>query len=133
MKTPIRKLLFSSALLAGSLAAFTSGAMQSVMEMDKMEAMITAASSKTDHEALASQYANEAQTLRDLAAHHQAMARAYDALAGGSSKGGSAAFAGHCRKLAAKYQEAAAEYTALAALHQQFAAELAATTAGSAS
>ena len=85
---------------------------------------------RSDHQALAAQYASEAQSLRELAAHHKAMARAYDLLASGSTKGGSKAFAGHCFKLAAKYEEAAAEYAALAKLHKQFAAELAQKSAG---
>ena len=130
MNKPIRTVMFSSALLLGSLAALPSGAMQSGMDMDKMEQMIVTASKQTDHQALAAQYASEAQSLRELAAHHKAMARAYDLLAGGSTKGGSKAFAGHCFKLAAKYEEAAAEYAALATLHQQFAAELAQKSAG---
>ena len=133
MNTFNRTFLFSGALLLGSLTAFSSGAMQSTLDMDKMETMIVTASSTQDHETLAAQYASEAQSLRALAAHHAAMARAYDTLAGGSTKGGQAAFAGHCRKLAAMYEKAAAEYTQLATLHQQFAAELAKKTNRSAS
>ena len=51
----IRTVMFSSALLLGSLAALPSGAIQSGMDMDKMEQMIVTASKQTDHQALAAQ------------------------------------------------------------------------------
>lgn len=130
MKTFNRTLLFTGALLLSSLAASTSGAMQSTMAMDNMEEMIVTASSTQDHETLATRYASEAQSLRDLAEHHKRMAQTYDNLASGSGKSGYAGMAAHCHKLAAKFAEAAAEYAQLATLHQQFAAELAAKTTG---
>lgn len=129
MNTPNRRLLLWTVLLLGSLAVSTSGAKQSTTDMDKMEEMIVTASSTKDHEALAAEYASEAQSSRDFSALHKKMAQSYDNLAGGSSKGGYGAFAGHCRKLASRYAKTAEDYARLATLHQEFAAELAAKTA----
>ncbi len=124
-----RAFLISGALLLGAMAPLASMAVQVAMEMDKMEQMITTAASGTDHEALATQYESEARSLLQMAEQHKAMARAYETLAAGSTKGGAAAFVEHCRRLVAKYEEAAAEYTQLAMLHHQLAAEMAASRA----
>jgi len=100
------------------------------MDMGQMAEMIATASSTQDHTTLATQYASDAQSLRDLAAHHERMAKTYGNLASGAGKGGYAGMAAHCHKLAAKFAEAAEEYAQLASLHQQFAAELAAKSTG---
>ncbi|MGQ0657090.1 MAG: hypothetical protein ACT4NU_03190 [Chromatiales bacterium] len=122
-----RALLISGALLLGAMAPLASMGVQVAMEMDKMEQMITTASTETDHEALAAQYESEAKSLLEMAEHHKAMAKAYESLATGGFKGGAAAFVAHCKRLVAKYEEAAAEYTQLAMLHHQLAAEMTAS------
>ena len=124
MKNRIFTLVVSGVLLTGACAANTATAMSWEMEPVKMEHMISAANTKADYEALSTQYANEAQALKDRAKEHNAMARLYEGFAAGSARGGYAAFAVHCRNLAKKYEEAAAEYTQLAVLHHQFAMNL---------
>lgn len=124
-----RAFLISGALLLCAMAPLASMGVQVATEMDKMEQMITTAASGTDHETLATQYESEAQSLLETAERHKAMARAYERLAAGQTKGGAAAFVEHCKRLVARYQEAAAEYTQLAMLHHQLAAEMAASKA----
>ena len=124
MKNRILSLAVSGVLLTGACAANAATAKSWQMEPVKMEHMISAANTKADHEALSTQYANEAQALKNRAKEHNAMARLYEGFAAGSARGGYAAFAVHCRNLARKYEEAAAEYTQLAVLHRQFAMDL---------
>jgi hypothetical protein len=131
MNTFNRTFLLTGTLWLGSLAAFGAGAAQSALEMGQVDRTTATAASFEDHERLAARYADEARSLRARAAHHIVKARVYDTLAGGSTKGGHVAFAGHSRKLAVMYEKAANEYTQLMTLHQQFAAELAKKTGGS--
>jgi hypothetical protein len=77
------------------------------------------ATTKADHEALATHFEEEAKAVRAKAAEHRAMAQSY------AKSGGYAATKGnlvqHCESLAATYQKAADENLALAKQHRQLA------------
>ena len=85
-----------------------------------MDTMIQNASTKADHEALATHYEQEAKALQAKAADHRRMAEAY-------AKNGyiktKTNLVQHCNLLTSKYQEAASEYSELAKQHRQLAAE----------
>ena len=85
-----------------------------------MDTMIQNASTKADHEALATHYEQEVKALQGKAADHRRMAEAY-------AKNGyiktKTNLVQHCNLLTSKYQEAASEYSELAKQHRQLAAE----------
>jgi hypothetical protein len=87
-----------------------------------LEQMISTAKSKADHEALAAHYEAEAKQSMDLAEQHIQMEKDYRVLESGS-KGPK--FSIHCKNLAAKYRETAAENRQLADLHHQMATQAA--------
>lgn len=101
---------------AGAVAVMLSGGAQAE-DSAVTTAQIEAATTPSDHEAIAAGFDQEAARLEALAADHQKMADAYkDA---GSKKGmASASMRAHCAKLAKKYAEAAQENRALAQEHR---------------
>jgi hypothetical protein len=86
-----------------------------------MDTMIQSATTKADHEALATHYEQEAQALQAKAADHRRMAQAY------FKSGGYAVtktnLTQHCDALVTTYQEAARENLELAKQHRQLAEE----------
>lgn len=83
-----------------------------------METMIQSATTKADHEALATHYEQEAKALQAQAADHRRMAEAYDKSGYIKTKTN---LVQHCNLLVSKYQEAAGEYIELAKQHRQLA------------
>jgi hypothetical protein len=79
------------------------------------EAAAEAADTKAEHEALAKEYGEKAAEARKLAARHHAMGRSYM----GGRAGNKEAFSNHCKRVSAKNEELAAEYEALAKLHEE--------------
>lgn len=78
-----------------------------------MEQQILVAKSKADHEALASQYENEAKELQAKAVQHKRMTKAYAEYVWTERHD----LGLHCNRLAQKYEDAAKENFALAKLH----------------
>ena len=98
-----------------SLGGYAVGADQS--PAPSMQQSITGAKSNGDHEALATQYENEAKELQAKAQAHKEMAKAYGK-AGYFGPGGKFDTVRHCNNLARKYEEAAKENFALAKMHR---------------
>lgn len=114
MTSWVARVLISGAVLLSIGACAPAGKMT-----HDMDAMIQSATTKADHEALATHYEEEAKALQAKAAEHRAMAQAY-------SKGGGylqtkSNLLQHCDVLASKYQEAADENLALAKQHRRLA------------
>lgn len=86
-----------------------------------LEQKIENARSRADHEAIASQYEQQAGMDKTAAEKHQGYARSYQRA--WANRGGQANMASHCENLAKTYQQAADENLALAKLHRQLAAE----------
>ncbi len=84
----------------------------------KMTEAVEQASSKLDHEQLAASYDEEAAVLLNKARKHEKLASAYERTDNSKMALGADA-ARHCRSIAKKYREAAAENSALAKLHRQ--------------
>jgi hypothetical protein len=84
-----------------------------------MDTMIRGATTKADHEALATHYEQEAKALQAKAADHRRMAQAY------AKTGGyvvtKAQLPQHCEALASRYEEAVGENLELAKQHRQLA------------
>jgi len=88
------------------------------MHSNNMMSSVKNASSKSDHEQLAAQFEQEAEDLLKKAQRHEKLALEYEQTDNSKMLYGSDA-ARHCRNLAKKYREAAAESSALAKLHRQ--------------
>ena len=86
-----------------------------------LEQKIENARSRADHEAIASQYEQQAGVDKTAAEKHQGYAKSYRQA--WANRGGQANMASHCENLAKTYQQAADENLALAKLHRQLAAE----------
>lgn len=86
-----------------------------------MATMIQRATTKTDHEALATHYEQEAKALQAKAADHRKMGEAY--AKSGSYAVRKANLPQHCDALASKYEGAAGENLEFAKLHRQLAEE----------
>ena len=84
-----------------------------------MEPLIRNARTKADHEALAAHYEEEAKALEGKAAEHERFAQVYAGQL--DSPRVKLNQPQHCRNLAAKYREAAAENLELAKEHHQLA------------
>jgi len=108
--------LFVGLFAAGVPATVTFGA-------EDWAARVQAAKTKADHEALASQYAKQAESAKADAATHRKMGEAYKgqpATSGGKSTGVSA-MPQHCDKLAKSFEEQATMYEAMAATERELA------------
>jgi hypothetical protein len=109
------------AVLVSSAALLLIGSCTSVGKMPHdMDTVIQSATTKADHEALASHYDEEAKALQDKAVEHQKMAQAYTGSVYTRTK---TSLPQHCASLAAKYQEAANENLELAKQHHALAEE----------
>jgi hypothetical protein len=88
-----------------------------------MDAMISAAKTAAEHEALAAQYDKDAADAKAKAAEHRRMGEAYKgqpAVASGKGTGVSA-MPQHCANLVKSYDEQAQMYTAMAAAERELA------------
>jgi len=114
------KILIITAVSAFVL--FASGCSEKMTHRDAMSSemaeTVKQASNKADHEQLAVSYDKEAAILLKKARKHEKLASVYKltdysrmALGGDAAR--------HCRSIAKKYREAAAENSALANLHRQ--------------
>ena len=103
------------ALLIGafSLAPQFAAAQESGGSLEEL--VVQMAHTKAEHEALAKYYDKEAADARAAAKRHDAMSRAY--VGGVRIGGGNQPFATHCKRIAAKQEEIAAEYDGLAKMH----------------
>ena len=89
-----------------------------------LEQKIENARSRADHEAIASQYEQQAGVDKAAAEKHQRYAKSYrHRQQAWDTRGGQDSMAIHCENLAKTYQQAADENLALAKLHRQLAAE----------
>ena len=91
----------------------------SAAEGKSIEQMIAEAKTPADHEAIAAFYEKEAQGARQKYAEHKKLADFYAATPALKTKSGTL-FA-HCNAAAAKYEEIAKEYEALAQMHKEMA------------
>ena len=82
---------------------------------------IDSAKTRSDHEGLAKHYEQEAKTAKDQAQQHRKMQDLYRTWSAPKSSG--AGMAQHCANLVTQYEKAAEEYSGLANLHRQFAAQ----------
>lgn len=110
--------LTASVLLIGVvLAGCASGPSNPTPEMVQR---IESASTRSDHEALAATYAQDATAARAKAVEHRRMARSYQGMTT-SGKGG-ANMPAHCNSLVNLYESMATEFDGLASGHRQMAA-----------
>ena len=102
------------ALLLGALALAPgfAGAQQEGGGLEEL--VVEMAHTKAEHQALAKYYTAKAADARELAARHEAMARAYLGGKGMNKQ----AMGGHCKRIAEQQQAMAKEYDALAKLHE---------------
>ncbi len=106
----------SSLLLSIVLAGCASGPGAPSPDLQKR---IESAHSRSEHEALATYYKNEATTARAIAADHRKMAKGYQARTV-SGKGG-ASMPAHCNAIVTSYESIAFQYEGMAESHQQMA------------
>jgi hypothetical protein len=90
----------------------------SAAEGKNPEHMITEAKTPADHEAIATDYEQEAQEARRKQTEHQQMRDEYGKLPVLKTKTGAVA---HCDAIAKKYEEIAKDYEALAQMHREMA------------
>ena len=83
---------------------------------------ITAAKTKTDHEAIASVFDKQSETDKAMAERHLSMAKTYTTAPW--TKGGNAAMVTHCKNLAKSYKAAAANNAEMAKMHRAIGAKL---------
>lgn len=115
------KILIISAVSAFVL--FASGCSEKMTHHEAMKEAVGQATNKTDHEQLAAMYDEEATRLLKKAQRHEKLALEYERTDNSKAIFGGDA-ARHCRKIAKKLREAAAENSALAKLHRQQAEKL---------
>lgn len=116
-RSTIGTITLAATLALGGAFALPAGA----VDVEAINKAATAA----DHEALASEYDQEAAAARKEAARHRSMAEAY---ASGVKYGkvphsGKGSMKLHCERLVEHFEAQATEAEALAALHRQLAAE----------
>jgi hypothetical protein len=118
-KMAVMKRLATGALLSGAALLLMSACAPVGKMTHDMDTMILKATTKADHEALATHYEEEAKALQAKAADHRRMGQAY------AKSGGYAVAKGnlpqHCESLAATYEKAAGENVELAKQHRQLA------------
>jgi len=81
----------------------------------ELQQKIEAANTRSDHEALAIYYTQEAGSARAKAAEHRKMAKSYIGGRGGAS------MQAHCNSIVKSYEGIATEYDGMAAGHRQMA------------
>lgn len=113
------KKLAGGVLIFGAVLLLTGACAPAGKMAHDMDTMIQSATTKADHEALATHYEQEAKALQAKAAEHQKMAQAYGK--SGVYSQTKSNLRQHCVVLTSKYQEAANEYLELAKQHRQLA------------
>jgi hypothetical protein len=103
----------TTALLSAMLAAPLVAVAQ---DHDIEHLVIEMASTPEEHQAVGQHYTMKAAEAREEARRHEGMARVY---AGGGGRSARPGGRQHCENLAAKFDEIAVEYDALAKLHQE--------------
>lgn len=112
-------------VLAGTLVfgLLATGCSEKMARHDREKTLVEAveqAQTPSDHEEVAASYDAEAQALREKARRHEKLASVYEQTDNPKmTMGGDAAR--HCRAIAQKLREAAAENTALANMHREMA------------
>ncbi len=108
----------SALLLSLALAGCASGPGAPSAELTQR---IESARTRSDHQALASEYEREAAAARAMAEKHRKMAKSYQGmLAGGRGAGNMAA---HCNVIVRSQEAIATEYEGMATAHRQLAAQ----------
>jgi hypothetical protein len=113
------KRLVGGALISGAALLLISACAPVGKMPHDMDTMIQSATTKADHEALATHYEQEAKALQAKAADHRRMAQAYTQ---GYART-KTSLAQHCGQLASTYEQAARENLELAKQHRQLAEE----------
>jgi hypothetical protein len=108
----VASLLLLSAVLVGC-ATGPSGPSPELLQK------IESASTRSDHEALATHYDKQAAAARALAAEHRKMAQGYQGMFAGGR--GGASMPAHCNAIVRNQEGIAAEYEGMAAGHRQLA------------
>ena len=118
-RTTLMKRLASGVLISGVALLLISACAPLGKMTHDMDVMIQKATTKADHEALATHYEQEAKALQAKAADHRSMGQAY------ANSGGYAVTKGnllqHCESLASTYERAAGGNLELAKQHRQLA------------
>ena len=116
-----RKMFYSAILLSVlALGGFAANADQS-SDNPSMEQLVLGAKTRSDQEALASKYEDEAKEDQNKAKFHREMAKAYAKVGYLSEKQN---FVSHCNIIAKKYEDAAKENLALAKAHRELAEKM---------
>lgn len=102
------------ALLAGALTLAPQPSWTEESGDSLEEHAVEAASTPSDHAALATHYRAQAKEARDEAQRHETMGRAYL----GGKNPSRPVFKEHCQRISEKYVALAEEYEALAKLHE---------------
>ena len=113
------KRLASGALMSGAALLLISACAPIWKMTHDMDMLIQSATTKADHEALATHYEGEAKVLQAKAADHRRMGQAYAKSGGYSVAKGN--LLQHCETLAATYGKAAGENLELAKQHRELA------------
>lgn len=108
--------IISLLLVGAALAGCATGPSGSSPELLQK---IESASTRSDHEALATYYDQQAAAARALAAEHRKMARSYQGMLGGGR--GGASMPSHCNAIVRNQEGIAVEYEAMAAGHRKLA------------
>lgn len=101
-------------ILLGTLIASPGLSFAADHENSPEHRSMEAADSPAEHASLAKRYRAKAAEARAEASQHESMARSY----GLQKRGAMDKMAGHCKKIAANSTSSAAEYDALADLHE---------------
>lgn len=104
-------------MLASALIGLGGCAAIATAPSPALQQQIEAATTRADHEALAVHYDKAAGEARATAAEHHRMANSYGG-AYATGRGG-ASMPAHCNAIARRYEEIAADYDAMAAVHRQ--------------
>lgn len=105
------------------LGVVVTGCTEKMIHHDRQASLLDAveqAQTKDDHEAIANRYDAEADKLTAKAEKHEKLAALYKRTDNSKMARGADA-ARHCREIAQKFREAAAENKALAKLHREMA------------
>lgn len=111
----------STPWLLGSIVLLAAGSLPMIGQAAQPTVQaISTADSRSEHEALAAGYEQEAKTLSATAEDHRKMAKAY----GAAPYGAMPSLGPHCEDLAKYYEKAARANLELAKLHHQLAAQV---------
>lgn len=116
---------FLGAILAAGLL-LAGCASQPQQDQISHRQQIESAKTRADHEQLVRYFRQQEAQAREVVLQHRRMAESYLRWGGAGGRAGTgASMASHCRNIAEQYERAAAEYAAVATLHQQLAAQAA--------